>query len=259
MKIRLLLIAVSSAALSAGVLAQSTIEAWPESGTRSAAAQPSAGDSQATELFHQLQVLQTEIQELRGLVEEQAHQIERLTREQKEQYLDVDRRLSALTGGGGGGVATARPSSPASGTGSAARPPTGATASAAKPKTEKEAYNQAFALTRERRFQDAIDGFNAMIVEFPNGPYTPNGFYWLGELYLAVPEPALEKSRQSFAQVVNLYPTHQKVPDALYKLGVVYHRLGDVNRANEYLDRVQAEFPNSPAARLARSYAAEIR
>ena len=28
-------------------------------------------------------------------------------------------------------------------------------------------------------------------------------------------------------QVINLYPDHQKVPDALYKLGVVYQGLGD--------------------------------
>ena len=59
-------------------------------------------------------------------------------------------------------------------------------------------------------------------------------------------------------QVVNLYPDHQKAPDALYKLGVVYHNLGDINAAKTYLQRVQQEHPNSSAAGLAARYAAEL-
>ena len=58
--------------------------------------------------------------------------------------------------------------------------------------------------------------------------------------------------------MVNLYPDHQKVPDALYKLGVVYHRLGDVNRAREYLTQVRRQYPQSSAAGLAKTYLAEL-
>lgn len=204
-------------------------------------------DPRATELFHQLQVLQGEVQELRGLIEEQGHQLNRLAREQKEQYLDIDRRLNlALKGQASSSAGSA--SSPA------AAPVRGGAA-----RTERDVYTRAFSLTREKRFQEAIDGFNELIVSYPSGQYTPNAFYWLGELYLALPEPELEKSRQSFAQVVNLYPDHQKVPDALYKLGVVYDRLEERAEARVYLARVQSEYPQSPAARLAKSYAAELR
>jgi len=59
--------------------------------------------------------------------------------------------------------------------------------------------------------------------------------------------------------VVNLYPSHNKAPDALYKMGVVFHRLGDNSKALEYLDRVQRDFPVSAAAGLARIYASELR
>ena len=44
-----------------------------------------------------MQVLQQELQELRGLVEEQGYLVSRLQRDQKEQYLDLDRRLMAVT------------------------------------------------------------------------------------------------------------------------------------------------------------------
>jgi tol-pal system protein YbgF len=211
-------------------------------------------DSQVTELFQLLQALQIEVQELRGLVEEQRHQLNRLAREQNEQYLDIDRRLRGQSSAGGGGGSRVSDSAPGS---------TGGTAPSRAARTardgEREAYTRAFDLTREKRFQEAIDGFNQLIVAYPNGPYTPNSFYWLGELYLALPEPELEKSRQSFVQVVSLYPSHQKVPDALYKLGVVYNRLGEQPQAREYLSRVQSEHADSPAARLAKAYAAELR
>ncbi len=214
-------------------------------------------DTQVSELFQLLQALQIEVQELRGLVEEQHHQLNRLAREQNEQYLDIDRRLRGLTSGAGGGGSRSSGTAPGS-TASTGGTPSSRTAGTAGG-GEREAYTRAFDLTREKRFQDAINGFNQLIVAYPNGPYTPNSFYWLGELYLALPEPELEKSRQSFVQVVSLYPSHQKVPDALYKLGVVYDRLGEQPQAREYLSRVQSEYADSPAARLAKAYAAELR
>ena len=215
-----------------------------------------AGGGSTAELFHQLQMLQVEVQELRGLIEEQSHLVNRLTRDQKNQYLDLDRRISLLSSGTRAPASTSAGSTtspPASG---ASAPPVGATSASV---SERDAYTKAFNLTKDKRFEEAIDAFNQLIVDYPNGQYTPNAFYWLGELYLALPEPELEKSRQSFAQVVNLYPSHQKVPDSLYKLGVVYYRLGESDRAMTYLDRVQSDYPTSPAARLAKSYAAELR
>jgi tol-pal system protein YbgF len=205
-------------------------------------------------LFYELQVLQQEVQALRGMLEEQEHRLDRLARDQQEQYLDLDRRMQALRGGGGappsrppGGQQAPEPSfdsgSPASGGGGG-------------PSSEREAYAAAFDLMKERRFEASAEAFNRLVQQYPNGAYTPNAFYWLGELYLAQEEN--ERARQSFAQVTNLYPDHQKVPDALYKLGVVYHRLGDVGRAREYLNRVRREHPDSSAAGLAQTYLAEL-
>ena len=58
-----------------------------------APASDASGQGQLSELFYQLQVLQQEIQDLRGLVEEQSYMVNRLQRDQKEQYLDLDRRV----------------------------------------------------------------------------------------------------------------------------------------------------------------------
>ena len=202
------------------------------------------------ELFHRLQILQQEVQELRGLVEEQAFQLERLTRQQQQQYIDLDQRLMALRSQGPAatGAGTSGPGAPAP-----SRPMPPADGSAPP---ERQAYTTAFNLMKESRFEESTDAFNQLITDYPNGQYTPNAFYWLGELYLAMDE--VEQARQSFAQVLSLYPEHRKVADALYKLGVVHHRLNDNERSLQYLNRVIAEHPDSPAAGLARTYAAEL-
>jgi tol-pal system protein YbgF len=207
---------------------------------------------QLRELFYQIQVLRQEVQELRGLVEEQGYQVKRLTRDQKDQYVDLDRRLAELRAGG---VVAAASDSADPGAGSVDDPRAPVAAGGAAG-SERSAYADAFNLMKAREFEASAAAFDQLIIDYPNGQYTVNAFYWLGELHLASSEN--EQARQAFVQVVTLYPDHQKVADALYKLGVVYHRLGDKSRSLEYLNRAQQEFPDSSAAGLAATYAREL-
>ena len=199
-----------------------------------------------SELFYRIQVLQQELKDLRGILEEQSYLIKRLERSQKEQYLDLDNRLLGLTGEDyqDQPLATSAEDAEAD------------AATVTEFADEREAYQYAFDLMRNRRYDDSLIGFEQIIVNYPNGQYTPNAFYWIGELYLAQSDN--EKSRQAFIQVISLYPDHQKVPDAMYKLGVVYFALGDNQSALKYLEQVQQEYPESSAAGLAARYSVEI-
>lgn len=280
--------------LAAGAATPGQPQTQDGSGTQDGSA--ASGDRRLNELFYQLQVLQQEVQELRGLIEEQSFQLNRLARDQQEQYIDLDRRVAGLTTGGA--VRTPAPSSsapatafgsgtaqtaapvitipppltiPGSATPGSSAPVAGAPATTPQvtapvtqsaPRTgaglsERDAYTAAFDLMKGRQFQQSIVAFTDLITAYPNGQYTPNAYYWLGELYLA--EQNAEQARQAFMRVISLYPDHPKVPDTLYKLGVTYHRLGDNAKAMEYFNRVRSEFPSSSAAGLATSYAAELR
>ena len=209
-------------------------------------------------LYYRIQTLEEEIRDLTGLVEELTWRVDRLAKEQRERYIEIDSRLTDLRAPPGA-VGAPEPDELAA--------PQGAPTDGAAPATEEGAYRAAFALVTSSRDQPtdeqlagyslAIERFHALIEQYPGGRYTPNALYWIGELQLAMDN--LELARQAFVQVTTLHPEHAKVPDALYKLGVVYHRLGDVDRALSYLDRLAGEFPTSAAASLAKSYAAEIR
>jgi len=206
-------------------------------GQRAAPGQP---ESMAA-IVSQLQQLQQEVMTLRGIVEAQEHQIGRLEREQRERYLDLDRRLAR-----GGSMSETLPDPAASDAGPG---PMSEGSS-----DERAAYEEAFALTRDRQFEEAIERFQALIERHPEGAFEANSWYWLGELYLALPEPDLERSRQSFVQVLQRWPDHHKTADSLYKLGVVYHQLDDPAEARRYLQRVRSEHSGSQAARLAANY-----
>ena len=207
----------------------------------------STGGTDTGELYYQLQLLQQEVMELRGRVEEQEYQLKQLREQSLERYLDLDQRLKA-GGGAGAGQASAGSSAPA--TGGSAQP------SAQPLAGEAEAYRAAYSLVRSQQFSQAVGAFQQFLVEFPGGRYTPNAHYWLGELYLVISPPDDESARREFTRLLEEYPENSKVPDALYKLGKIYYDRGNRERAKEHLDRVINEYGDSgsSAVKLARDF-----
>ncbi len=197
------------------------------------------------ELFYQVQLLQQEVMQLRGQVEEQAFEIRQLKQQGLERYQDLDSRLRDGGEVASGGEETSTGATP--------------TAPAQEPAGEGDAYRAAYSLVRSQKFDDAVNAFRQFLLDFPDGRYAPNAHYWLGELYLVISPPDLERSRQSFVLLLEQYPGNSKEADAMYKLGKVYFQKGNRDKAREYLDRVIAEHgsSNSSAVKLARDFIAE--
>ncbi|MEH6581014.1 MAG: tol-pal system protein YbgF [Halioglobus sp.] len=215
-----------------------------------------SADQNLGNLFYQLQQLQQEVMMLNGKVEEQAHELRKLREQNLERYVDVDRRLSEVGGGSGGSPAAAATTGGAATI--ASQPPAGQ-ASVAELPGEGEAYRAAYALVRNQQFDQAVDGFQQFLQNYPAGKYAPNAHYWLGELYLVIVPADLESSRQAFMLLLDQYPDNSKIPDALYKLGKVHFMKGNRDRAKEFFDRVIAEYgsSNNSAAKLARDFLSE--
>jgi tol-pal system protein YbgF len=68
------------------------------------------------EMLNRIEQLQADVRQLRGDVELQTYRLEELQQQQREQYLDTDRRLQQLETGLVGGTGTAGSMSPASAT-----------------------------------------------------------------------------------------------------------------------------------------------
>lgn len=213
------------------------------------------GASSQSELIQLVYQLQEEVRQLRGELETAQHKLNRLETDSFERYRDVDRRLSVLMQAAMDSETLPPLSAPSDllPVDAAVEPDTPPQV-AAEPASanDQQAYDEAFALVRTREFDAAIDAFNAFVRRYPEHANTANGYYWLGELYLAKESP--EQAKTAFETVLEQFPNHHKVPDTLYKLGVTFSRLGEHERSRHMMQQVITEYPQSTAATLAQSF-----
>lgn len=214
------------------------------SATGGGASAPLSGQAQ---LFMQLQQMQEEIATLRGLLEEQQHELRQLRQENLERYQTLDSRINSAE----------QPSSqPDTTTQSPSEPAAQSSVQEADPETEKLYYDASFDLIKQREFDKAQQAFSAFLRKYPNSQYAGNAQYWLGEVYLV--QSDLQAAGKAFALVSHNYPEHNKVPDSLYKLADVERRLGRADKARGILQQVVAQYPNSSAAQLAQQDLAKL-
>lgn len=247
----------ATAALAAVVIsAQAQVEvvdSAPQSGSASGAQNqsPAEGvgmDNPQTRLFYQMQALQQEVMELRGQVEEQAYEIKQLKQKRMEDYLDLDRRISALSEGG----VAAAPSEDAPVTGTASGDASVVQTGSASD-DEAGAYGKAYDLLKQRKIDQSIEAFKSHLDSYPDGEYAGNSYYWLGEIYLLKND--LPKAQQWFSDLLADFPDSRKVMDAKFKLGKVYHLQGQNDRAKQMLGEVANS--GADAAQLADQYLKE--
>lgn len=224
----------------------------------------SAVDQRLSDLLLQIQRLQQEVQQLRGRVELQQHEIATLKRQQREQYMDLDARLQ-------GRSADQPPQAPANRAGSSTGTGTfqnwdsgqqapstaadttsaGSNAASESPTAEKQAYRIAFDLLKQRRYEDAIRAFEDLLARYPNGEFADNARYWLGEANYVKRDYSAALTQ--FQRVLASYPLSPKVPASMLKIGYIHYDQSDWQRARATLQDVAKKFPDTTEARLAES------
>lgn len=238
-------------------------------------------DNAIYEVLGRLEQLQSEVQQLRGVVEEQSQTIADLERKQGNMYSDLDGRLQALTTSGGQAqpatataaqnvqpqASTVAPAVPASSAIQAAaatpQPAAAAPAPEVKPAatpvaqgSEKERYQAAYDTLRNGHNAQAVQMFEALLADFPAGEFADNAQYWLAEAYKINRE--FDKARAAFGKVVSQYPNSSKVPDALLKLGYIELDQQNIAKGRDYLTRVTTSYPGTTAAHLASKKLAQM-
>ena len=118
------------------------------------------------------------------------------------------------------------------------------------PDPERDLFKQALVLFEESRFAEALDIFSEIIISFPNGLYTPDAYFWSGELFLA--QEMYEDAKLSYQSVIDQFSDHSRCPDALYKMGEIFRIEGNEEESLIQYNRVIEAFPESGAAQLAK-------
>ncbi|MGB0937716.1 MAG: tol-pal system protein YbgF [Colwellia sp.] len=188
-------------------------------------------------LQRQLDELQIEMNELRGLSEQHAHQLGQVLERQRELYLELDRRVNEALKEGNRAASNQQ-----------VQP---LTQDYSNNLTENEAYDKALNLVlKEKRYEQAIPEFRAFNKNFPDSSYAANAHYWLGQLLFNKQE--LVEADKEFSLVVNRFKASSKRPDAMLKLAISAEKQNKNTDAIALYKQLIKEYPSSNSAHFAK-------
>lgn len=115
--------------------------------------------------------------------------------------------------------------------------------------SDRDNYQAAFELLKEQRYEPAAMAFEQFLVTYPDSELADNAQYWLAESHYVTQK--FTEALEQFELVIRKFPDSRKVPDALLKTGYCNYELKRWDAARASLGRVQSEYPETTAARLA--------
>ena len=186
-------------------------------------------------LYQKISELEKEIAELRSQLEENSILVERSLELQQQRYLDLDSRILEITSIEKNIVSESSEEGLAN----------------SYEQEEKLLYKNALELFEASRYAEALKIFSEVIISYPDGIYTPDAYFWSGELFLT--QGLYEDAKLSYAKVFEQFPDHVRSADSLYKLGEIYRIDSDLTEATNYYERVISLFPDSGAAQLSKN------
>lgn len=100
------------------------------------------------------------------------------------------------------------------------------------------------------QWSSAINGFEAFLRAFPRSEAAGEAQFYIGETHSA--QGRWRDAVTAYGTVTQQYTTSPLVPDAYYKQGLAYERLGQADSARMSWDTVIKTYPDSDAGRLAK-------
>lgn len=193
------------------------------------------------ELAVQVDELERRSAELQGRIETLEHQAGESESRRRDLYVDLDERIQQLERRLQSGGASAPSVLDGGNLSPGTLPLPGG--------SDRDNYQAAFELLKEQRYDEAAMAFQQFLVSFPSSQLADNAQYWLAEAHYVSGD--FDEALGQFRAVVDNYPRSRKVPDALLKMGYCNYELERWNDARSALRRVQAEYADTTAARLA--------
>lgn len=200
------------------------------------------------ELLLQIEQLRQETQALRGLIEELSYQLSQMSSDQKTRYLDLDQRLGELVRIQKDAVAI-KPTQPSpSGVRGGFEPSPMAQVTAPEV-SDQDAYNAAFEMIRERKFDEALMALDSFVQAYPGSKLVLDARFWRGQVFdvLGRDQEAIE----TFKALTLAAPDYRRILQVKVKLGKLLIKNQDVLNGRKILQEVITESPESVEAGLA--------
>ena len=116
-------------------------------------------------------------------------------------------------------------------------------------KSKEEVYTSAIKSLQDQNFEQASSLFKFFVENFKDEEKLPLSFFWLGEIALI--QNNLKSSEEYFLELVNLYPSHYRTPLAHKKIGDIFLKKNEFDKAKDKYNFVIREYPDDAASSLA--------
>ena len=116
-------------------------------------------------------------------------------------------------------------------------------------RSKEEVYKSATQSLQNQDFEKASSLFKFLVDNFKDEEKLPLSIFWLGEIALI--QNKLESSQEYFLELVNLYPSHYRTPLAHKKIGDIFLKKNELEKAKDKYNFVIREYPNDTASSLA--------
>lgn len=129
------------------------------------------------------------------------------------------------------------------------------TAAAAAPThmqdTARHLYDRVMEEFKRRDYEAALAGFRFFLELHGQSALAANAQYWAGECHYRLGH--YKEALTAFYNVVSYYPLSPKLAGSTLKIGKIYTKLHDDEKARMMYERVLTQFPDSQEASLART------
>lgn len=111
-------------------------------------------------------------------------------------------------------------------------------------------YRKGYDSLKAADYAASARAFKTLVERYPAHELADNALYWLGEGEYA--QKNYKAALESFRKVAEVYPSGNKVPDALLKMAFCQQELGDKTKAKQTLQDLVNRFPWSGPAKKAK-------
>jgi tol-pal system protein YbgF len=111
-------------------------------------------------------------------------------------------------------------------------------------------YALAFGDYTSGQWDLSIQGFQTYLKAYPRSPLAHRAAFYIGQAHYAAGR--FREAVAAYDEVIATYDGTESVPEAYYKRGLAYERLGELDRARASLEHVLKNFADAPSAQLAK-------
>ena len=184
---------------------------------------------EVAELRGQVEIISNELNAAQQKVDKLTNDLANTQRREKDLYADINQRLSKLE-------------------------PRNQTIDGVEvevTQAEQKQFDEAAALLKKKDFARATQAFMAFLQRFPGTGYAAQAYYLLGSSHFA--EGDCKNAIPALQTVINRYAMTQRAPDAMLNLAICQDDLNDKSAARDTMEALIKKYPESSAAKTARS------